>query len=249
MHFIGLFFAIPAAWLIKGKFLKGKSVPFTLELPRVQWPKWRDVVVLVITRGKVFLKTAGTIIFVLSIVIWALSYFPHAGEDDPRFKAEYSKLTPDRTEDLSYSSFVSQRQREESYLGQAGRAIEPVFRPAGFDWRISTAILAAFPAREVVVPALGILFGLGSDTDEGSTDLRDAMVDAQWPDGRPLFTLWNSMGLMVFFALCAQCMATLAAIKREAGSWKWAGWAFVYMTSLAYICAVAINQIGAAVGG
>ncbi len=241
MHFVGLIVAAPVAWLLTRKFLKGKRLPFMLELPRYQWPKWKDVFLLVYTRGKIFLKTAGTIIFVMSIVIWALLYFPRSAEAEQRYEAEYAqKVDPPMTQE----NYVIERQREESYLGQFGRALEPAFRPAGFDWRLTTAILAAFPAREVVVPAMGILFSIGDEADEESTDLREAMVNATWPDGRPLLTIWNAIGLMVFFALCMQCMATLAAMKRETGGWKWPLIGFGYMTALAYLGAVLLNTLG-----
>lgn len=133
---------------------------------------------------------------------------------------------------------------ENSYLGRFGKAIEPVFVPAGFDWRLTTSILAAFPAREVVVPSLGIIFNLGDEVDDQSKDLRSALSDATWPDGRRLLTPWTAVGLMVFFALCCQCMATLATVKRETNSWKWPTVMFVYMTVLAYLAAIGINQLG-----
>ena len=91
---------------------------------------------------------------------------------------------------------------------------------------------------------MGIIFDLGGDVDETSGGLRKALSRATWPDGRPLVTIWTAFSLMVFFALCCQCTATLAAIKRETGTWKWAVFAFTYMTGLAYIFAVAIYQVG-----
>jgi ferrous iron transport protein B len=105
-------------------------------------------------------------------------------------------------------------------------------------------VLAAFPAREVVVSAMGIIFDLGGEVDEGSSDLRRTLKEAKWPDGRPLVTLWTAISLMLFFALCCQCMATLAAIKRETGSWKWPVFTFVYMTVLAYLLSVIVFQFG-----
>jgi ferrous iron transport protein B len=248
MHFVGLIFAVPVAWILSRKILKGRRVPFTLELPRIQLPKWRDIWVLVMTRGRIFLKTAGTIIFFMSIAIWWLSYFPRSVEATQAYELEYSQMPYVEGETIGFDAYVERRQSEESYLGRLGKGLEPVFKPAGFDWRITTAILAAFPAREVVVSAMGILFSHGPDEAEDSQTLRDAIANATWPDGKPLLNIWNAMGLMVFFALCAQCMATLATIKREAGSWQWAGAAFAYMTLLAYICAVFLNKVGAAFG-
>jgi ferrous iron transport protein B len=247
MHFVGLLVAIPVVFVLNRGFLKGKRLPFTLELPRYQMPRWRDVGLSVYSRGRMFLQTAGTIIFAMSIVIWALLFFPRSDEAAARYRADYAGLTAAQQSRFTEENYVSQRQLRNSYLGRFGQAIEPAFVPAGFDWRLTTGILAAFPAREVVIPALGIIFSLGGDVDESSGDLRDALHHARWPDGRPLMTPWNAVSMMVFFALCCQCMATLATIKRETNSWKWPVVAFVYMTALAYLAAVAINSIGRAV--
>jgi ferrous iron transport protein B len=249
MHFIGLAVAVPVVWVLNRGLLKGKRLPFVLELPRYQWPRWRDVLLTMGSRAKVFLSTAGTIIVALSILIWAATYFPRSPEAEERYRADYAALAHERQVAVSEDGYVQQRQVRDSYLGQFGRTLEPVFVPAGFDWRLTTAVLAAFPAREVVVSAMGIIFDLGGDVDEASGDLRQALAKATWPDGRPLMTLWTALSLMVFFALCCQCMATLAAIKRETNSWKWPAFAFGYMTVLAYVLAVAVYQIGTRVFG
>ncbi|MFM8286897.1 MAG: nucleoside recognition domain-containing protein [Planctomycetaceae bacterium] len=127
---------------------------------------------------------------------------------------------------------------EQSYLGQAGKAIEPVVRPLGWDWRIGVGVLASFPAREVVVGTLGTIYSLGSD-EQG---LPAALRASTWPDGRPVFTLGVALSVMVFFALCAQCVSTLMVIHREAGDWRWALFAFVYMTALAYVGALVVYR-------
>lgn len=247
MHLVGLAVAIPVVFVLNRGVLRGKRLPFLLELPPYQWPKWRDVWLNVYFRAKAFVQTAGTIIVVLSVVIWALSYFPRSDEElrgvATSFAAQHPDASPERIQHA-----VDDYALSHSYLGRFGQSIEPVFRPAGFDWRISTAILAAFPAREVVVASMGILFNLGGDVDEASGDLRSALQSATWPDGRPLITSWTAVGLMVFFALCCQCMATLATVKRETNSWRWAAFMFVYMTALAYLSAVGIHQLGRAFG-
>lgn len=244
MHLVGLVVAIPVAWVLNRGVIKGKRLPFFLELPNYQWPKWRDVLLAVYFRAKLFVTTAGTVIVAMSVLIWALLYFPRSGEAESRYRADYASLPLDRQQQILEDNYVQSRQIEASYLGRFGKFVEPVFLPAGFDWRLSTGVLAAFPAREVVVPALGIIFQLGNDIDEGSTDLRRALRAATWPDGRPLLTPWTAIGLMVFFALCCQCMATLATVKQETGSWRWPLLMFAYMTSLAYLAAVAIHSIG-----
>lgn len=254
MHMVGLVIAIPIVWVLNRKVLKAKRLPFLLELPPYQWPKWKDVWLAMYFRGKVFVKTAGTIIVLMSILIWAASYFPRADEtaNGARFEqgwvAQGKPISGEEFDDAK-SKYLAEQQLEGSYLGRFGKFLEPAFVPAGFDWRITTSILSAFPAREVVIPSMGIIFSLGGEVDEESGDLRTAMKEATWPDGRPLLTIWTAIGLMVFFALCCQCNATLAAIKRETNSWKWPVFVFFYMTILAYIAAVVINQVGRVLGG
>lgn len=249
MHFLGLLIAIPVVLILNRRIIKGKRLPFVLELPPYQWPKWKDVGIALFLRAKVFVKIAGTIILFMSMIVWALLYFPRSDGDDARYRESYAALPPSVQEAISEENFILERQTENSYLGRFGKFIEPVFRPAGFDWRISTAILAAFPAREVVVPTLGIIFTVGGDSDETSHDLRHALDNATWPDGRQLMTPWTAVGLMAFFALCAQCMGTLATAKRETGSWKWPAFMFTYMSGLAYLAAVGIHQLGKLFGG
>lgn len=248
MHLLGLLVAIPIVFILNKGVIKGKRLPFLLELPPYQWPKWRDVWLAMYFRGKVFVNTAGTIIVLMSIIIWALSFFPRSHEAAVRYETAYRQehagqtIVPGEVE-----KYVEEQQLAHSYLGTFGRTIQPVFEPAGFDWRITTAILAAFPARETVVSSLGILFSLGKGDDSAET-LPKALQTARQPNGKPLLTGWTAAGLMVFFALCAQCMATLATVKRETNSWKWALFMFSYMTVLAYLAAVGINQLGMALG-
>ena len=135
-----------------------------------------------------------------------------------------------------------------------GRAVQPVFAPAGFDWRMTVGVLAAFPARELVVPTLGTLHSLGeveASDDAGAESvvrLRDALRDARGPDGKPVMNGLVALAAMAFFALCSQCVSTLAAIRRETHSWFWPVFTFSYMTVLAWLVAVAIYQIGSLLG-
>jgi ferrous iron transport protein B len=123
----------------------------------------------------------------------------------------------------------------QSYLGRMGRAIGPVFTPLGWDWRVTMAALASFPAREVVVGSLGAIFNANGGADGNEGGLRQALVQARRDDGTPVFTVAVALSLMVFFALCAQCASTLAVIRRESGHWGWAAFTFSYMTILAWV--------------
>ncbi|MEZ5992868.1 MAG: ferrous iron transport protein B [Planctomycetota bacterium] len=138
---------------------------------------------------------------------------------------------------------------EDSFLGRAGHVIEPAVEPLGWDWRIGMAAIASFPAREVIVATLGTIFNLGGDEDEESETLREVIKNAERKDGSKLFTLATALSIMVFFALCAQCAATLAVMRRETNSWKWPIASFLYMTTLAYVCALVTYQVAHALGG
>src|SRR5438132_11249674 len=126
-----------------------------------------------------------------------------------------------------------------------GKSIEPVVKPLGWDWRIGCAAIASFPAREVVVATLGVIYNLGEGQDETSADLKQTLQKATTDgSGEKVFNLPVALSIMVFFALCAQCASTLAVIRRETGSWSWPALTFGYMTALAYVGALVTYQIG-----
>jgi ferrous iron transport protein B len=134
---------------------------------------------------------------------------------------------------------------EQSFLGRAGKLIEPLVKPLGWDWRIGCAVVASFPAREVVIGVMGVIYNLGEGQDEESANLRDKLRNVRWPDSdRKVFTIPVALSIMVFFALCAQCGATLVVIRQETNSWRWPLFTFAYMTLLAYVGALLTYQIG-----
>lgn len=145
---------------------------------------------------------------------------------------------------LEEKNAISEHLLETSYLGRVGKTIEPVVKPLGWDWRIGVGVLASFPAREVIVSTLGTIYSLGGDVDESHAGLHNALQNSKWQDGRPVYTIPVALSIMVFFALCAQCVSTLMVIRRETNSWKWSLFTFAYMTALAYVGALATYQIG-----
>ena len=248
MYALGLVVAPPVAWLLKRTMLSGEPVPFLMELPPFKIPAWRVVLFRMYDRSLAFLRRAGSIILATTILVWALSYYPHPEShpephSDPN-RADTSGQTAAASEAVTIEHDVAGQRLRNSYLGRAGRAIEPFVTPLGWDWKIGMATLASFPAREVVIAALGTIYNLGADQSEDSVELRDAMRAETWPDGRPVFTPLVAVSIMVFFALCCQCGATLATIKRETDSWGYPAFTFVYMTGLAYLAALAVYQIG-----
>lgn len=238
MYLIGVCVAVGVAWLLNVVLKRRGASTFLMELPDYSWPRAKTVFFRAYQAGKDFIVNAGTVIFACSLVIWALAYYPKlsgpAGTETVAAEVENpGNAEPISTDDSSHAG----AHLRQSYLGRAGRFLEPVFEPLGWDWRIGTAVIASFPAREVVVATLGTIFNLDGQVDETSPELRAALARATWPDGRPLFSLPAALSLMVFFALCCQCVSTLAVIRRETLSWRWPAVTFVYMTALAYLAA------------
>jgi ferrous iron transport protein B len=142
---------------------------------------------------------------------------------------------------------ASADQLEQSFLGRAGRFVAPVFHPLGWDWRVSAAVIAGFPAREVVVAVMGTIYAVGEEAEAAS--LAAKLRSATWPDGRPIFTLPMVLGLLLFYAWCLQCAATIAVIRRETNSWRWPAFAWTYMTVIGYTGALLIYQLGSMSAG
>lgn len=262
MYMVGVVVAAAVALILKRTLLRGGTPAFVMELPAYQWPSPIVVVRRMLDRAWDFLSNAGTIIFAVSVVMWGLLYYPRLSAEDlaplaalqekAEADLEAAKSAGDEENVAAAESAVKEAedhiagaQQRQSLLGRMGRMIEPVVRPLGWDWRLGAAALASFPAREVVVSTLGVIFDVGDEVeDENEQRLVQAVQSASWPDGRRLFTIPVALSVMVFFALCAQCVSTLAVIWRETGSWTWPALAFAYMTGLAYIGALLTYQVG-----
>ncbi len=330
MYWVGVLAAIPTALVLKKGILKSKITPFLLELPSYKMPRPKAIALTLFEKGGAFVKRAGTIILAVSVVVWALSYFPHSEEITTKWEkerketkqhfdtikemhgmvsdfdkhlaafnliesryeaavaetanardAEAAKTRADAMKIAAYEAMrkeigpllfeaaanvaAAEKERDErlveidsaeagehlrnSYMGRMGRTIEPAVKPLGWDWRIAMAAIASFPAREVVIGTLGTIFNL-SDADEESEPLRETLQKAkrEGSDDK-LFTLATGLSVMVFFALCCQCAATLAVMRRETNSWRWPIASFVYMTGLAYVASLLTYQVAHALGG
>jgi ferrous iron transport protein B len=254
MYSIGILAAIPTAWVMQRWVLRAPVSPFLLELPSYKRPLLSNVLRVLYERCSAFIIRAGTLILATSVIVWALGYFPRdaallARQAEERAQLE-QRADPDREEQLAVlDNQHAGELASQSYLGRVGRWIEPMVRPLGWDWRIAMAAIASFPAREVVIANLGTIFNLGNETDETSVSLQDTLRAARDAEGRPLFTLATGLSLMVFFALCAQCAATLVVMYRETRSWTWPLASFTYMTALAYVAALVTYQVAHAMGG
>ena len=260
MHFAGLALALPLAWVLNRFFLKIKNQPFILEMPDYRVPTLRNIFRRILDRGREFVLKAGTVILAFSVLIWALLYFPRSPDvKEKTSMAFFSEIAgshsaaeiqsalenPDSDISTALAHRIDSAYIEQSYLGRFGKAVQPVFDPAGFDWKITVGVLSSFPAREVIIATMGIIYNLGADVDEGSDDLRSVLQKEKWTSGprmgQPVYTLPVVIGIMVFFALCMQCGATVAIIAREL-NWRWAAFSFFGMTTLAWAIAVLIYQ-------
>ena len=242
MHCVGLLFAVPTAFVLTRLVLKVKPQPFVLELPRYQMPKPRDVIWRMWQNAAEFVSKAGTVIFAITIIVWALSYFPRDASVAERIKSANPAASEEVVKAKLQAAYV-----EQSYMGRFGKAVQPIFDPLGFDWKITVGVLASFPAREVIVSTLGVTYSVGEGAEADSQHLRKAMQDAKWSEGpragTPIFSLAAVLALMVFFALCSQCGPTIATLAQETGGWKWAAGSFVYMTALAWLAGTAVYQV------
>ncbi len=234
LYLLGVVFALIVSnvlkWIIK---IKEKSF-FILELPVYRAPRWKNVGITMVEKAKIFVTDAGKVIMIISLLLWFLSsYGPPARMDRVEQKYEALKQAAPTTEERnSINKEYRTEKLENSFAGLAGRSIEPVIRPLGFDWKIGIALITSFAAREVFVGTMATLYSV-EDSDDAT--LKQKMHSAVREDGTKVYTLPTAMSLMVFYVFAMQCMSTLAVVKRETRSWKWPAIQFVYMTGLAYI--------------
>ena len=220
VYLIGILLAIGTSFLLKKTLFAKSSDPFVMELPPYRMPTMRNTTIHMWGKAGQYLKKMGTIILFASILIWALGYFP------------LNRTTmADETEHL-----------ENSYIGQIGKAIEPVIRPLGFDWKMGVSIVTGLAAKEIVVSSMGILYHV-PDAEENSQSLIESLQQQQYSNGQKVFTPLVAYGFMLFILIYFPCMAVIAAIRKEAG-WKWALFTIFYTTGLAWLVSFGVYQIG-----
>jgi len=230
--------------------VKGRRVPLVLELPPYRLPSLKLTLRSMLERGQVFLKEAGTVILACTIALWALLAFPRpdtSATGSPRDSSgEARPNAPHAPHGEAPSALEAEERIRQSYGGRLGRAIEPIFAPLGFDWKIDVGIIGAFAAREVFISTLGLVYGVG-DTDDEALPLREKLKQ-ETVGGKPRYTPLVGLSLLVFFALSCQCMSTLAVVRRETRTWRWPAFLFAYMTFLAYTLSFLVYQGGRLLG-
>lgn len=243
MHFIGVLVAAPAAYLLN-KCIQRKTIstPFVMELPRYRVPNLKSIYERIYESGYAFITSAGTLIFAFTIIIWALFYFPRPAALETEIR---NQNTVELFEEANLQAKIDSAYLEQSYGGQLGKTLQPIFNSSGYDWKITVAVIASFPAREVIIATLGILYSLGGEMDENSRDLRASLKNATWEDGKrkgmPVLNIAVAFSIMIFFALCMQCGATVAIIAQEL-NWLWAIGSFVTLSFVAWIASILTYQ-------
>jgi ferrous iron transport protein B len=235
MYFLGTFMALAAAYVMKW-FIKSKEKSFfILELPAYRGPRWKNILTTMVERAKIFVVQAGKVIMVISLLLWVLSTYGPPKKMNAVTSKYATLVQQDPSQSDEYRKLESTDHLENSYAGMLGKAIEPVIRPLGYDWKIGIALITSFAAREVFVGTMATLYSVGDNADENSETLRQKMSAATWPNGEKVYTLAAGLSLLVFYALAMQCMSTLAIVKRETRTWKWPIIMLVYMTGLAFV--------------
>lgn len=256
-YLLGIAAVFVMTFIFRRTILPGKPTPLVLELPDYRMPSLRTALLTVYDRAHIFLRKAGTVILLISLVLWALSTYPKvdaagvAGLASAQDVATLAVLQPaadagDEQAAQQIDRLLGTYQAEYSVLGRMGRLVEPVFAPLGFDWHINVGVLSSFAARETIVATLAIVYGIGEDSAEDTQSLSQTLASQRHADGTPVFTLATSLSLLVFFVLAMQCLPTQAVTRRETGSWKWAAFQLGYMTVLAWTAAFVTYQLASA---
>jgi len=263
MYGSGIFIAVIIARLFKRFFFKHEDVPFVMELPPYRIPTLKSTIRHMWHKGAEYLKKMGGIILVASIIIWFLSYYPQKTVFSEDFDGQIELLMADSEMAMATAS-EAQKERilsaleiktdsinlikngeyqENTYIGRLGKSIQPVIAPLGFDWKMGVSLITGIAAKEIVVSTMAVIYHSNDDSEE-SDQLIEQLRNEKYTDGTPVFSKITALGFMIFILIYFPCVAVVAAIRKESGSWKWALFTVGYTTGLAWILAFAVNQIG-----
>ena len=226
LYVLGIVVAVVTAKLMRRFLFKVDETPFVMELPPYRMPTAKATIRHMWSKAEQYLRKMGGVILVASVIIWFLSYFPRPAESYER------ELTPHE----------QMEQQSNSYLGKIGQALTPLVEPLGFNWKVTTSLLSGTAAKELVVSTLGVLYS-ENDSDETLT-LSQRISQPNPATGTPDFTPLVALTFMVFVLLYIPCIASVVAVIKESGSWKWGAFTVIYNTCVAWIVAFIVYQIG-----
>lgn len=246
IYAFGIILAFITAQIFNRILFRNKETPFVMELPAYRFPTFRNIVFHMWDKTRHYLKKIGTVILIGVVIIWALEYFPRDTEKSDHFLAEMerieqSELSPEaKEESLEELELAMEGDRlVNSYIGRLGRVMQPVMAPLGFDWKMSIALLAGLPAKEIIISTMGVLYQ--SDVDESTVNLQHKLQDEVHTRGRlegqKVFNTASALAFLVFILIYFPCIGVVATINNESGSWKWGMFSVVYTTTLAWVMA------------
>ncbi len=244
LYLLGVVTALVVSYIAKWFIHINEKSFFILELPVYRSPRWKNIIVSMVSKAKIFVFEAGRVIMVISLILWALSSFGPKQKMQAVHQQYEQLISQDTAHAMHYEKLKGTALLENSYAGMMGKTIEPVISPLGFDWKIGIALITSFAAREVFVGTMATLYSVEDEGDDNNTLLlRQKMQQATYPDGRKVYTLASGLSLMIFYVFAMQCMSTLAIVKRETKSWKWPVIQLVYMTAIAYVMSFIVYHL------
>ena len=239
MYLLGIIVAVITAKLLRRFHYREDETPFVMELPPYRIPTLKATLRHMWGKGQQYLKKMGGLILVASLIIWAVSYFPRPNEqtiEQTRTELISNGISPDSVDVEAVAS------TENSYLGKIGKAIQPIFEPLGFNWKMTVSLISGTVAKETVVSTLGVLYSGNSEATQADMGKRLQQINPQ--TGKPDFTPLVAMCFMIFVLIYVPCLATIVAIVKESGSWRYGLFTLVYDTAVAWIISFVVYQVG-----
>lgn len=242
LYLLGFVAAILSAWVMKFILKTGQRGYFVMELPSYKLPQWKNVLLTIYDKSRTFTLEAGKVIIAISIILWVLASYGTGSEFENAETNVKEALGNSYTAE-EYEVALNSYKLEHSFAGSFGKAIEPLIKPLGYDWKMGIALITSFAAREVFVGTMSAIYSIGAD-DEDEVTIRERLRQERDPEtGEVVYTPALGFSLMVFYAFAMQCMSTLAIVYRETKGWKWPMLQMLYMTAVAYISAFITYQI------
>ena len=253
LYMTGVVFSMLMSFLFKKVLFKNSEAPFVMELPIYRNPGIRVILRHMWGKGAHYLKKMGGVILVASLVIWALGYFPR----NVKYSKDYEQLIfleqqkdteQAETQIVKLGQQMESERQQHSYIGRLGMAIEPAIRPLGFDWKMGISLVTGFAAKEIVVSTMGVLYQADPNAGDGSVSLQDRLREQVYSEGPKagtrVFTSLSGISFLLFVLFYLPCVAVIAAVGREAGSWKWAAFVLFYTTAIAWTASCVVYQLG-----
>jgi len=250
LYMVGVVFSLLMSILFKKILFKNREAPFVMELPVYRNPGIRVILRHMWNKGAYYLKKMGGVILIASIIIWVLGYFPRKVEYTKNYENLISlEMTSSGDNVLTLQREMEAERQAHSYIGRLGKAIEPVIRPLGFDWKMGISLVTGFAAKEIVVSTMGVLYQAEVGTEVGeSTSLQNRIMEQVYTSGpragETVFTPLAGFSFLLFVLFYLPCVAVIVTVGRESGSWKWAGFVLFYTTAIAWVASFVVYQVG-----